>query len=37
SSHSKIRYLIEQAMAALKNRYLLRKLRCSTNRIPAIV
>ncbi|MER5431188.1 transposase family protein [Streptomyces sp. NPDC002588] len=37
SSHAKIRCLGEQAMATLKAWRLLRKLRCSTNRITAIV
>lgn len=37
STHAKIRWLGEQAMATLKGRRLLRKLRCSTNRITAIV
>ncbi|MFF5712331.1 transposase family protein [Streptomyces sp. NPDC012756] len=37
SSHAKIRCLGEQAMATLKGRRLLRKLRCSTNRITDIV
>ncbi|MEV5200291.1 transposase family protein [Streptomyces sp. NPDC053720] len=37
SSHAKIRCLGEQAMATLKGRRLLRKLRCSTNRITYIV
>ncbi|MFG1808547.1 IS5 family transposase [Streptomyces sp. NPDC049040] len=36
-SHAKIRALVEQAMATLKNWRLLRKLRCSTNRITALV
>jgi hypothetical protein len=36
-SHAKIRALVEQAMATLKNWRLLRKLRCSTNRITTIV
>ena len=36
-SHSKIRALGEQAMATLKQWRLLRKLRCSTTRITAIV
>ncbi len=37
SSHAKIRSLVEQAMAVLKSWRLLRKLRCSTNRITAII
>ncbi|MFK0100172.1 transposase family protein [Streptomyces sp. NPDC091040] len=37
STHTKIRCLGEQAMATLKGWRLLRKLRCSTNRITAIV
>lgn len=37
SSHAKIRCLGEQAMAPLKGWRLLRKLRCSTNRITDIV
>ncbi|MFJ5879303.1 transposase family protein, partial [Streptomyces sp. NPDC093088] len=37
SSHAKIRCVGEQAMAALKGWRLLRKLRCSTNRITDIV
>lgn len=37
SSHAKIRRLGEQAMATLKGWRLLRKLRCSTNRITGIV
>ncbi|EHM27149.1 IS493-like transposase [Streptomyces sp. W007] len=37
SSHAKIRCLGEQAMATLKGWRLLRKLRCSTNRITPIV
>jgi len=36
-SHAKIRALGEQAMATLKQWRLLRKLRCSTTRITAIV
>ncbi|MFG2794821.1 transposase family protein [Streptomyces sp. NPDC048419] len=36
-SHAKIRALDEQAMATLKSWRLLRKLRCSTNRITDIV
>lgn len=35
--HAKIRCLGEQAMATLKGWRLLRKLRCGTNRITAIV
>jgi hypothetical protein len=37
STHAEIRCLGEQAMATLKGWRLLRKLRCSTNRITAIV
>lgn len=37
SSHAKIRCLVEQAMAVLKSWRLLLELRCSTNRITAIV
>ncbi|MFE3389989.1 transposase family protein [Streptomyces anulatus] len=37
TTHAKIRCLGEQAMATLKNWRLLRKLRCSTNRITDIV
>ncbi|WP_405676412.1 transposase family protein [Streptomyces sp. NBC_00868] len=37
STHAKIRCLGEQAMAVLKGWRLLRKLRCSTNRITDIV
>lgn len=37
STHAKIRCLGEQAVATLKGWRLLRKLRCSTNRITAIV
>ncbi|MGW2339087.1 transposase family protein [Streptomyces sp. NPDC001661] len=37
TTHAKIRCVGEQAMATLKNWRLLRKLRCSTNRITAIV
>ncbi|MFF1595009.1 transposase family protein [Streptomyces sp. NPDC058286] len=37
SSHAKIRCLGEQAMATLKGWRLLRKIRCSTNRITDIV
>ncbi|MFI0226457.1 transposase family protein [Streptomyces lydicus] len=37
SSHAKIRCLGEQAMATLKGWRLLRKLRCSTNRITDVV
>ncbi|MEV6123612.1 IS5 family transposase [Streptomyces sp. NPDC052077] len=36
-SHAKIRARVEQAMASLKNWRLLRKLRCSTTRITALV
>ncbi|MDX2587673.1 IS5 family transposase [Streptomyces sp. WI04-05B] len=36
-SHAKIRALVEQAMASLKSWRLLRKLRCSTTRITALV
>ncbi|MGW5351481.1 transposase family protein [Streptomyces sp. NPDC004031] len=36
-SHAKTRALVEQAMATLKNWRLLRKLRCSTTRITALV
>ncbi|GGO57284.1 IS5 family transposase [Streptomyces daqingensis] len=36
-SHAKIRALVEQAMATLKVWRLLRKLRCSTNRITSLV
>jgi hypothetical protein len=36
-SHAKIRALVEQAVATLKNWRLLRKLRCSTTRITALV
>ncbi|MEU4172845.1 transposase family protein [Streptomyces sp. NPDC026665] len=36
-SQAKIRALVEQAMATLKNRRLLRKLRCSTTRITHLV
>lgn len=36
-SHAKIRALVEQAMATLKNWRLLRKLRCSTTRITSLV
>ncbi|MFF3467989.1 transposase family protein [Streptomyces sp. NPDC002619] len=36
-SHAKIRALVEQAMATLKAWRLLRKLRCSTTRITALV
>lgn len=36
-SHAKIRALVEQAMATLKTWRLLRKLRCSTTRITAVV
>ncbi|GHG41149.1 hypothetical protein Shyd_79750 [Streptomyces hydrogenans] len=37
TTHAKIRCLGEQAMATLKGWRLLRKLRCSTNHITAIV
>ncbi|MGW2183348.1 transposase family protein [Streptomyces sp. NPDC001732] len=37
TTHAKIRCAGEQAMATLKSRRLLRKLRCSTTRITAIV
>ncbi|MFJ8075710.1 transposase family protein, partial [Streptomyces sp. NPDC096176] len=37
STHAKIRCLGERAMATLKGWRLLRKLRCSTSRITAIV
>ncbi|MGH4036196.1 transposase family protein [Actinomycetota bacterium Odt1-20B] len=37
SSHAKIRCLGEQAMATLKGWRLLRKLRCSTNRVTDVV
>ncbi|MET8940485.1 transposase family protein [Streptomyces rubiginosohelvolus] len=37
STHAKVRCLGEQAMSTLKSWRLLRKLRCSTNRITAIV
>ncbi|MFI7406006.1 transposase family protein [Streptomyces sp. NPDC049541] len=36
-AHAKIRALVEQAMATLKSWRLLRKLRCSTTRITALV
>ncbi|PLW72440.1 hypothetical protein GQS52_26730 [Streptomyces sp. SCUT-3] len=36
-SHAKIRALVEQAVATLKTWRLLRKLRCSTNRITSLV
>ena len=36
-SHAKIRALVEQAIATLKNWRLLRKIRCSTTRITALV
>lgn len=36
-SHTKIRALVEQAMATLKARRLLRRLRCSTTRITRLV
>jgi DNA invertase Pin-like site-specific DNA recombinase len=35
-SHAKIRALVEQAMTTLKTWRLLRKLRCSTNRITSL-
>lgn len=35
--HAKIRALVEQAVATLKSWRLLRKLRCSTSRITALV
>uniref|UniRef100_A0AAU3IB72 Transposase family protein n=1 Tax=Streptomyces sp. NBC_01393 TaxID=2903851 RepID=A0AAU3IB72_9ACTN len=37
TTHAKIRCVGEQAMAILKGRRLLRKLRCSTNRITDVV
>ena len=37
TSHAKIRCVGERAMATLKGRRLLRKLRCSTNRITDMV
>lgn len=37
TSHAKIRCLGEQAIASLKRRRLLRKLRCGTNRITDVV
>jgi hypothetical protein len=37
TTHAKIRRLAEQAMATLKGWRLLRKLRCSTNRITGVV
>lgn len=37
TTHAKIRCLGEQAMATLKGWRLLRKVRCSTNRITNIV
>ncbi|MFD9058267.1 IS5/IS1182 family transposase, partial [Streptomyces albidoflavus] len=37
TTHAKIRCVGEQAMATLKGWRLLRKLRCSTNRITNIV
>ncbi|WP_411088729.1 transposase family protein [Streptomyces sp. 061-3] len=37
STHAKIRCLSEQAMTTLKSWRILRKIRCSTNRIAAIV
>lgn len=36
-AHAKIRAVGEQAMATLKGRRLLRKLRCGTNRITDLV
>jgi hypothetical protein len=36
-SHAKIRAVVEQAMATLKNWRLLRKLQCSSTRITALV
>ncbi len=36
-SHAKIRALVEQAMATLKNWRILRKIRCSTTRITTLV
>lgn len=36
-SHTKIRALVEQAVAAMKSWRLLRKLRCSTTRITSLV
>ncbi len=36
-AHTKIRALVEQAMAALKARRLLRRLRCSTTRTTSLV
>ena len=36
-SQAKIRALVEQAMATLKNWRLLRKLRCSTTRVTSLV
>ncbi|MFI8352196.1 IS5 family transposase [Streptomyces cyaneofuscatus] len=36
-SHAQIRALVEQAMATLKSWRLLRKLRCSTTRVTALV
>lgn len=36
-SHAKIRALVEQAIATLKNWRLLRKIRCSTTRITTLV
>jgi DDE superfamily endonuclease len=36
-SHTKIRALVEQAIATLKSWRLLRKLRCSTTRITSLV
>ncbi|MGX1907723.1 transposase family protein [Streptomyces phaeochromogenes] len=37
NTHAKIRCLGERAMATIKGRRLLRKLRCSTNRITDVV
>ncbi|MFF4188396.1 IS5/IS1182 family transposase, partial [Streptomyces sp. NPDC001691] len=37
TTHARIRCVGEQAMATLKGWRLLRKLRCSTNHITAIV
>lgn len=37
TTHAKIRFLCEQAMATVKGWRLLRKLRCSTNRITDVV
>lgn len=36
-SHTKIRALVEQAVATLKSWRLLRKIRCSTTRIASLV